>query len=105
MNRFILAATVFLFGIISATHAQVVTTTPSFPIDTDSVTIIFDATQGNGGLFNVAPPIYAHTGVITNLSSSGSDWKYTLADWNVNLPKALMTSLGNNKYQLTIIIQ
>jgi|GEM_PF-6509430 len=54
--------------------AQVITTIPVFPIDNDSVTVIFDATQGNGELKDVSPPIYAHTGVITNLSSSPTDW-------------------------------
>ncbi len=83
-------------------NAQVLSTTPLFPIDADSVTIIFDAAQGDAGLKNVAPPIYAHTGVITNLSNNGSDWKYTIAPWGVNLPKALMTPLGNNKYKLVM---
>jgi len=82
--------------------AQVITTIPVFPIDNDSVTVIFDATQGNGELKDVSPPIYAHTGVITNLSSSPTDWKYVIAPWNQNIPKALMTPLGNNKYQLKI---
>ncbi len=82
--------------------AQVITTQPVYPIDTDSVTVFFDATQGNAGLKDVNPPIYAHTGVITNLSTSGSDWKYVIAAWNVNLPKALMTPLGNNKYKITL---
>ncbi|MCK9203492.1 MAG: alpha-amylase family glycosyl hydrolase [Bacteroidales bacterium] len=81
---------------------QVIVTTPVFPLENDSVTIIFDAAQGNGELMNVSPPIYAHTGVITNLSSSPSDWKYVVAGWNENIPKALMTPLGGNKYRLKI---
>ena len=58
---------------------QVIQTIPAFPVDNDSVTILFDATQGNGELMNVAPPIYAHTGVITNLSTSSTDWRYVIA--------------------------
>ncbi len=103
MKRFILATALLYCGFISATtQAQVIITTPAFPIDTDSVTIIFDAAQGDGGLKNVAPPIYAHTGVITDSSTSSTDWRYTVAEWNVNVPKALLTSLGNNKYKLTL---
>jgi glycosidase len=90
----------FIFAF--AARTQVIVTTPGYPVDVDSVTIIFDATRGDAGLNNVAPPIYAHTGVITNLSSSPSDWRYVIADWNQNLPKALMTPLGNNLYQLKI---
>ena len=103
MKRFIIVAAIFLSGLISVMgRAQVITTTPAFPADTDSVTLIFDAAQGDAGLKNVAPPIYAHTGVITNLSTSGSDWKYVIAGWTENTPKALLTSLGNNKYKLVI---
>jgi len=82
--------------------AQVVTTDPAFPTEADSVVIIFDASQGNGELFNVAPPIYAHTGVITNLSSGPSAWRYVIAGWSQNTDKARMTPLGNNKYKLVI---
>ena len=94
-----LAFGVFLTGKLSG---QVIQTIPAFPVDNDSVTILFDATQGNGELMNVAPPIYAHTGVITNLSTSSTDWRYVIAGWNENLPKALMTPLGNNLYQLKV---
>ncbi|MEI7662496.1 MAG: alpha-amylase family glycosyl hydrolase [Bacteroidota bacterium] len=103
MKRVILSAAIILSGLFSFTGlAQVIVTTPAFPVDNDSVTIIFDAAQGDAGLKNVAPPIYAHTGVITNLSTSSSDWKYVIAGWSVNLPKAQMTALGNNKYKLVI---
>ena len=83
------------------TAAQVVVPTPVFPIDVDSCSIIFDAAQGDAGLKGVAPPIYAHTGVITNLSTSSTDWKYVIANWNQNLPKAQLTALGNNKYKMS----
>ena len=86
-----------LSGILSA---QTGVTVPVYPTDNDSVTVIYDATKGNGALKNVPPPIYAHTGVITNLSTSPSDWRYVIASWTQNLPKALMTPLGNNLYQI-----
>ncbi len=82
--------------------AQVITTSPVFPVDSDSVTIIFNAALGNAELKDVPPPIYAHTGVITNLSTSPTDWKYVVAGWSENLPKAMLTPLGNNLYQLKI---
>ncbi|HNY02113.1 MAG TPA: Por secretion system protein, partial [Bacteroidales bacterium] len=91
-----------LATIFYSVTGQVVTTVPVYPIDTDSATVYFDATQGSAGLKDVSPPIYAHTGVITNLSISGSDWKYVLADWGVNTDKARLTPLGNNRYSLKL---
>ena len=85
---------------IQTSFGQTVVTIPVYPTDIDSCTVIFDASQGNAGLKDVAPPIYAHTGVITNLSSSGSDWKYVIAGWSENTTKAQLTPLGNNLYQL-----
>ena len=83
--------------------AQTVVTVPVYPTDLDSCTVIYDATKGNGQLTNVPPPIYAHTGVITNQSTSSIDWKYVIAAWNVNLPKAQMIPMGNNIYHLKLL--
>ncbi len=93
----LLFLSVFIYSIASA---QVVVTIPFYPTDIDSCTLIFDASQGDAGLMNVAPPIYAHTGVITNLSTSPSDWKYVIAGWSENTTKAQLTPLGNNLYSI-----
>ena len=92
----------FFFLLTRTGISQVIITSPSFPTENDSCTIIYDAALGNAELKDVPPPIYAHTGVITNLSTSPTDWKYVVANWGQNLPKAMMTPLGNNKYQLKI---
>ena len=92
-----------MFFVCSTLTAQTIVTVPVYPTDMDSCTVIFDASKGNAGLLNAPPPIYAHTGVITNLSTSGSDWKYVLAAWNQNIPKALMTPLGNNLYRIKML--
>jgi len=99
---------------------QIVTTNPQFVTqDAGNIEIIFDAAslQGSLGLNNFNGDIYAHIGVITNLSTSGKDWKYVVpptppgADnsWPtatnqslVNLSKNKLLSLGGNKYKLTI---
>ncbi|RMG80266.1 MAG: hypothetical protein D6707_06700, partial [Bacteroidetes bacterium] len=59
----------FLLLWIGYSNAQVLTWEPRFVTDQDSITIIYDATQGNGALANVFP-VYFHTGVITNLSTA-----------------------------------
>jgi len=95
----------FLILILLSTWsaAQVVVTLPEFPTDLDSCEVIFDATQGDGGLANVSGPLYAHTGVITNYSTGPADWKYVVADWNVNVAKAQLVSLGDNLWKLRVI--
>jgi len=82
--------------------AQVITTSPSFPTETDAITITFNATQGTGGLANYAGDVYAHTGVITDKSASDTDWKYVVAAWDTNLPKAKLTRISTNTYTLAI---
>lgn len=79
-----------------------VTTNPALPIITKPVTIIFDATQGTAGLKDFTGDVYAHTGVITNKSTSASDWKYVLANWTSNIPKAKLTRVTANTYTLEI---
>ncbi len=86
-------------------YAQVLTWSPAFATDADSIVIIYDATQGNGALANAGPPIYAHTGVITNLSTSPSDWKYVKASWSQNIPACAMQFLGNSKWKISFKIR
>jgi 1,4-alpha-glucan branching enzyme len=91
-----------LFALSFSSGAQVVISEPAFPTVNDAVIITFDATQGSGGLEGYAGDVYAHTGVITDQSTSSTDWKYVQADWGVNIPKCLMTRIAPNLYQLNI---
>lgn len=68
---------------------------PVFPKVNDDVTITFDASQGNGAL-NGTAPVYAHMGVITNLSTSPSDWKHVSTTWGTADPLGAMTNAGPN---------
>ena len=97
MKKIILTATAFLL-FLGNTLAQIVTTTPALPTDQGEVTIVFDASQGNAGLKDYTGDVYAHTGVTTNLGA----WQHVIAEWAVNNPKVLMTSKGNNKYELKL---
>jgi len=101
MKKIILALVVLVISIYFG-NAQLIETDPAVPTDTNPVTIYFDATQGDQGLMNYAGDIYAHTGVITNLSSGSSDWKYVLAGWSENIAKAKMTRISTNLYSLDI---
>lgn len=92
----------FIFLLMSfISQAQIITTSPAFPTESDEVTITFDATLGTGGLKDYTGDVYAHTGVITDKSTSDTDWKYA-PTWGDNSAKYKLTSLGNNKWELKI---
>lgn len=79
-----------------------ITLTPAMPTDQDSVTVLFNAAQGSAGLAGYTGDVYVHTGVVTNLSTSSSDWKYVKSGWGVNIPACKLTSLGGNLFSLKI---
>ena len=79
--------------------AQILSVTPAFPSQNDTVTIIYDATEGNGALTGVVP-VYAHAGLITNQSTSPTDWKHVQGNWGTTDASVLMTNLGNNLHKI-----
>ncbi|MRR19585.1 T9SS type A sorting domain-containing protein, partial [bacterium] len=82
---------------------QVIVTNPVFPVSSGPVVITFNADKGDMGLKDyTGDDVYAHTGVITNLSTGPSDWKYVIAGWTTNLPKAKLTKVSANVYTLSI---
>jgi len=101
MKRLCLIISILL-GTASISFSQLITVTPPLPTDEDSVEVIFDASLGNAGLAGYTGDVYAHTGVITNLSTGSSDWKYVITEWGENTEANKLTSLGNNKWKLII---
>lgn len=91
---------IFLFLLPSLLKGQI-STQPTVVTETGKVEIIFNAALGNQGLKGYTGTVYAHTGVITNKSNNGNDWKYAPV-WGVNDDKYKMSSLGNNLWKLTI---
>jgi 1,4-alpha-glucan branching enzyme len=88
-------------------NAQLLTWTPPFPKENDpsqTLVITMDATKGNQGLLNYTPvtDVYVHIGVITNLSTSSSNWKYAPFTWGLTTPAANAPSAGSNKWKFTI---
>lgn len=82
-----------------------ITCSPAFPTQSDNVIITFDAKKGNAALASTAPPIYAHMGVITDKSTSPTDWKYVKTTWGVADPKGLMTTVSPGIYSISFNIQ
>ncbi len=79
-----------------------VTTTPAFIQKgyKGEIIVTFNPAEGNKGMVG-ATACYAHTGLITSNSSTGSDWKYATKTWRGGDAKYKMTKVGNN-WQLTI---
>ncbi len=95
--------TLIAFVIVSLQlNAQLITTNPTFPSANSAVTITFNAAEGNKGLMDYTGDVYAHTGVITNNSSGGSDWKYVKTDWGVNTPETKLTRVDDNLYTFLV---
>ncbi|GAB5556751.1 MAG: hypothetical protein SchgKO_09640 [Schleiferiaceae bacterium] len=78
--------------------AQILSVDPAFPTQNDTVTIIYDATEGNGALAGFVP-VYAHTGIVTAAGGAGN-WQNVQGNWGTNDPTVLMTPLGNNLHKI-----
>ncbi len=101
-QKFLLAVTASFsmsYGVFSQVWCE-----PFFPTQNDSVDIFYDATAGNAALSGVAP-VWAHMGVITSASTSGTDWKYVQTGWAVNDAKAKMDMVAPNLWKKRIHIQ
>src|SRR3984957_6463428 len=104
MMKWSTLAALVVWLLVNSARAQLLTTVPVFPQDAGTVVFTVDCTKGNQGLLNYSTPgdVYVHIGVITNLSTSSSDWRYAPFTWGTTNPAAQATSLGNNKYQYTM---
>ena len=91
----------FLLPIIG--KSQILNLSPSFPTQEDQVSIIYDATQGNGALIGQTE-VYCHTGLITQASTSPTSWQFVQGNWGTADASVLMNNLGNNLFEITIVI-
>ena len=100
INIFKIFFLLFLFSLKS--YGQLIDTDPAFPQDDQSVIITFNSALGSAGLKDYDGAVYAHTGVITDQSSSLGDWKYVKTNWGENTPETRLTKIGDNLYTLNI---
>ncbi len=101
MKRYLLALWVAM--LVFAAGAQVTTQPSPLQEDASGVTVFFHADEGNKGMEGLpaSAEVYAHTGVITSNSSSGSDWKYA-PNWGENTPKYKLEYVSPNLWKLYI---
>src|SRR6476469_4270937 len=90
-------------------NAQLLSWNPPFPKEDDpsqNLVITVNANLGNKGLLNYTPAndVYVHIGVITNLSTSETNWRYVKFNQNFNQPNAQLqaASAGSNQWQFSI---
>jgi alpha-glucosidase (family GH31 glycosyl hydrolase) len=95
----------FMLFMVKIIHAQVAWIQPSDANVDSTVTVFFDATQGDQGLMNFTENVYAHTGVITIESVNDTDWKYVVSDWGTDDPNVLMTRINENLYSISFNIR
>ena len=93
VKRLLSALSVIMLCIM--VNAQV-TTEPAFIQKgyKGEITVTFNPAEGNGGMVG-ATACYAHTGLITSKSASGSDWKYATKTWRGGEEKYKMTKNGD----------
>ena len=96
-HRLVLA--LLLMAVSLPVSAQILEIDPAFPNVEDTITVIYDASQGNAALVGVTP-VYAHAGVITDQSTSPTDWQFVQGNWGTADAKVLMEDIGNNKHRI-----
>lgn len=102
-QRIYFSILILITGLGYTSVAQVITSNPVFPTSSDAVVITFYSDRGDMGLKDYpGDDVYAHTGVITDKSTSSTDWKYVIAGWGTFIPRAKMTKVSANVYTLTI---
>lgn len=82
--------------------AQVVYSDPFYATEWDSITVYFDATEGDQGLMGFTGDVWAHAGVITTASTGPTDWKYVKTNWGQNTDDTQLTPLGNDLWKLDV---
>ncbi len=75
---------------------------PNYATEWDSITVYFDATEGDQGLMGFTGDVWAHAGVITTASTGPTDWKYVKTNWGENTDDTQLTPLGNDLWKLDI---
>ena len=79
-----------------------ISTDPAFVTEamTEDITVILNTAGTAADGFK--GELYAHTGVLTDKSTTTGDWKYVLSDWGQNIPECKLESQGDNIWHYTI---
>jgi len=86
-------------------NAQIAWLEPTNPKPSDRVTLYFDVTKGNAALKDYDGKVYMHTGVITDKSLDGGDWKHVVGNWGEDDERVKMTDEGNGIYSISFVMK
>ncbi len=103
ISEILMTAAALMLAAVADMAAQVTAEPAPLLEESTGVTIYFHADEGNKGLQGVKPPekVYAHTGVITNYSTTASDWRYA-PTWGDNSAKYELSYVEENLWKLYI---
>ncbi len=79
-----------------------ISTDPAFVTEamTEDITVILN-TKGTAA-DGFTGELYAHTGVLTDKSTTTGDWKYVLSEWGNNIPECKLERVEDNIWHYTI---
>ena len=85
-------------------NAQIAWLVPSNPNPDEKVKLFYNSAEGNKALENYKGTVYLHTGVITNNSLDGGDWKHVIGNWGEADVRVKMKAEGDGIFSFTFII-
>ncbi len=94
----------FIIFIAKTSICQIAWFEPSDPTPFDTITLSYNSNQGNEALAGYDGTVYLHTGVITQNSIDGGDWKHVIGNWGEDDERVKMTSVGNGIHQFQLVI-
>ncbi|MHC1707764.1 MAG: TIM-barrel domain-containing protein [Bacteroidales bacterium] len=94
---------IILFQILTTGFSQVAWLIPSNPSVKDTITLFYNAAEGNQNLKGHTGDVYLHAGVITNKSLDGHDWKYVVGNWGTPDQRVLMKREKDDLYSFRFV--
>ena len=84
------------------TELPLISTNPAFVTEamTEDITVILNTAGTAADDFK--GELYAHTGVLTDKSTTTGDWKYVLSEWGQNIPECKLERKDDNIWHYTI---
>ena len=84
--------------------SQIAWLVPSDPKPNDEVVLFFNPSQGNAAMADYKGIVYLHTGVITDRSLDGGDWKHVIGNWGEADQRVQMTAVGDGTHKFSFNI-
>lgn len=84
--------------------AQIAWLEPSNPKPSENVTLYYNSQKGNEALKDYEGIVYMHTGVITDRSIDGGDWKHVVGNWGEADERVKMTNEGNGIHSISFVM-